>query len=95
MNRLEFYASVKDSVRNYLPLRFKQFPVLIHEMDYAGQKTALMTLQCERRMPVISLERYLKSIEQGEPPEQTMIRIGVDYTKHLARERKTSRACQR
>lgn len=93
MNRLEFYASVKNTVRNYLPLGFKQFPVLIHEMDYAGQKTALMTLQGEKRMPVMSLERYLKSVEHGEQPEQIMIRIGVDYTKHLSRERKASRAC--
>ena len=95
MNRLEFYASVKNTVRNYLPLGFKQFPVLIHEMDYAGQKTALMTLQGEKRMPVMSLERYLKSVEHGEQPEQIMIRIGVDYTKHLSRERKASHACQR
>lgn len=95
MNRLDFYASVKDTVRNYLPLGFKQFPVLIQEINHAGQKTALMTLQSERRMPVMSLERYLKSMEQGERPEQTMIRIGVDYTKHLSRERKASRACQR
>ena len=95
MNRVDFYSNVKDSVRNYLPLGFKQFPVLIHEINHAGQKTALMTLQGERRMPVMSLERYLQSMEQGEKPEQTMIRIGVDYTKHLSRERKASRACQR
>lgn len=46
-------------------------------------------------MPVMSLERYLKSVEQGECPEQAVIRIGVDYTKHLSRERKTGRTCQR
>ncbi len=95
MNRVDFYSNVKDSVRNYLPLGFKQFPVLIHEINHAGQKTALMTLQGERRMPVMSLEKYPKNMEQGEKPEQTMIRIGVDYTKHLSRERKTSRAYQR
>ena len=50
MNRVDFYSNVKDSVRNYLPLGFKQFPVLIHEINHAGQKTALMTLQGERRM---------------------------------------------
>lgn len=95
MNRSDFYASVKDSVRNYLPLGFKQFPVRIYELNLSGQRTALMTLQGERRMPVMSLERYLKSMERGEQPEQTMIRIGVDYTKHLSRERKASRARQR
>lgn len=95
VERLEFYSNVKDTVRNYLPLGFKQFPVLIQEIDHAGQKTALMTLQGEKRMPVMSLEQYLKSMEQGEKPEQTMIRIGVDYTKHLSRERKASRAYQR
>ncbi len=95
MNRSDFYESVKDSVRNYLPLGFKQFPVLIQEFNHAGQKTALMTLKGEKRMPVMSLEKYLKNMEQGERPEQTMIRIGVDYTKHLSRERKASRAYQR
>lgn len=25
MNRVDFYSNVKDSVRNYLPLGFKQF----------------------------------------------------------------------
>lgn len=70
-------------------------PVLIHELEQGGQKTALMTLQANRRMPVMSLEKYLKNMEQGEQPEQTMIRIGVDYTKHLSRERKASRAYQR
>ena len=95
MNRADFYSNVKDSVRNYLPMGFKQMPVLIHELEQAGQKTALMTLQGNGRMPVMSLEKYLKNMEQGEKPEQTMIRIGVDYTKHLSRERKASRACQR
>lgn len=95
MNRLDFYERVRDSVRNYLPMGFRQMPVLIHETEQAGQTTALMTLQGSRKMPVMSLEKYLKNMEQGEKPEQTMIRIGVDYTKHLSRERKTSRACQR
>lgn len=95
MNRSDFYESVKDSVKDYLPVGFKQMPVLIHELEQGGQKTALMTLQANRRMPVMSLEKYLKNMEQGERLEQTMIRIGVDYTKHLARERKMSRACQR
>lgn len=95
MKRLDFYERVKDSVRNYLPMGFRQMPVLIHETEQAGQKTALMTLQGNGRMPVMSLEKYLKSVEQGERPEQTMIRIGVDYTKHLSRERKASRVCQR
>lgn len=95
MKRFDFYERVRDSVRNYLPMGFRQMPVLIYETDQAGQKTAQMTLQGNGRMPVMSLEKYLKSVEQGERLEQTMIRIGVDYTKHLSRERKASRACQR
>lgn len=95
MNRLDFYERVRDSVRNYLPMGFRQMPVLIHETEKAGQTTALMTLQGNRKMPVMSLEKYLESMEQGEKPEQALIRIGVDYTKHLARERKVSRTCQR
>lgn len=95
MNRADFYESVKDSVRNYLPMGFRQLPVVIRETEQGGQKTALMTLQGAGRMPVMSLERYLKSVEQGERPEQAVIRIGVDYTKHLSRERKTGRTCQR
>lgn len=95
MRRAEFYKCVKDSVRNYLPFGFRQMPVLIQEYEQAGQKTALMTLQGNGRMPMLSLERYLQSVEQGEKPEQTMIRIGVDYSKHLAKEHKASRTCQR
>lgn len=95
MDRTDFYACVKESVGNYLPMGFRQMPVLIRETEQGGQKTARMTLQGAGSMPVISLEKYLKSVEQGEQLEQTMIRIGVDYAKHLARERRASRSCQR
>lgn len=95
MNRADFYQSVRGTVGNYLPLGFQKMPVLIHETEQAGQKTALLTLESGRAMPVMSLEGYLRSVEQGERPEQTMIRIGVDYTKHLVRERKKSQAYQR
>lgn len=95
MNRADFYSNVKDSVRNYLPLGFKQFPVLIHETELAGQKTVLFTLENERTMPVLSLERYFKKIEAGENPEQMVMQLAVDYARQLFRERKTSRTCQR
>lgn len=93
MNRADFYQSVRDTVGNYLPLGFQKMSVLIHETEQAGQKTAFLTLEGRQAMPVMSLERYLRSVEQGERPEQTMIRIGVDYTKHLVRERKKSQIC--
>lgn len=95
MERFEFYECVRRSVRNFLPIGFQKLPILIHETELAGQKTALFTLKSEKDMPILSLERYLKSIEAGEQPEQVMIRIGVDYTKHLSKEQKVSRACQR
>ena len=94
MDRRKFYEYVRSSVRNYLPMGFQKMPVLIYETELSGQKTALFTLKNEKAMPVMSLERYLQSVEQGENIEQTMIRIGVDYTKHLSRERKMSRTCQ-
>ena len=95
MERAEFYECVRSSVRHYLPLGFQKLPVLIHETELAGQKTALFTLKNERAMPVLSLERYCKKIEAGENPEQMVMQLAVDYAKQLFRERKTSRICQR
>lgn len=94
MNREEFYQTIKKSVGKYLPLGFQKMPVQIYETDQAGQKSALLTLEAGRSMPVMSLERYLKSMECGQPPEQTMIQIGIDYAKRLMRERKKSQACR-
>ena len=95
MERAEFYERVKDSVGNYLPMGFKQMPVLICETGQPGRETALMTLKSGKRMPVMSLEKYLKSVEQGERTEQAVIRIGVDYSRHLSKERGEDRTCQR
>ena len=82
MNRIEFFQKIGTGIRKYLPFGYREYAIHIKEVEFSGQKYALLILEKEgiRNMPVMNLEPYLDRIGQGSD-ESVLIDIAVDYVK--------------